>query len=86
MLQARIHLIQTSVYYNINTTIVRFRQTLENYIVPLFEDYFKNKDKDLKLLDQSASSHGVTIFLQNTMNICLFASLGSLVISNFFKF
>ena len=86
MLQARIFLMQNSIYYAINNSIDIFRKKLEYDIVPMWKDYLKNKDKDKKLLVQSVSSYGVTIFLQNTMNICLFASLGHLTISNFVKF
>ena len=86
MLQARIYLIKVTIsYYILNQPIGIFREILEYDIVPMWKDYLKNKDKDLKLLVQSVSSHGVTNFLQNTMNICLFASLSHLTISNYFK-
>ena len=84
MLQARIFIIHKALFYALNKPIVEFREMLEYRIVPSWEDYLKNKDKNLKLLDQRVSSHEVTIFLQNTMSICLFVSLGHLTISNYF--
>ena len=92
MLQARIYLLENSFYYiSLYITynkpnITLFRNGLEYYIVPIWEDYLKNKDKDLKLLEQSVSSHEVTIFLQNTMSICFFTLFGHLMKPIFFKF
>ena len=90
MLQARIYLIQIILYVK-RPYMDQFRKSLENSVIPLWNDYLKNKDNVLKLFDQNirnqdAVSHEVTIFLQNTMSICLFASLGHFVISNLFKF
>lgn len=101
MLQARIYLIQVMLYY-MRPSIDMFLNTIEHQMIPMWEDYLKNKDNVLqnyvKLLDknvtsqvqnvasQDAASHEVTIFLQSAMSICLFVSLGHFAISNFLKF
>ena len=79
MLLAMLYYIERSIFKDFMLSGAPERESIRNFLIPMYEHYVANKDKQLRFLDdERVRSNGTTNLLNS---IYLIASLGCLLLS-----